>query len=391
MKWLGLLTGALSIKDATFDQTLDRLSREDWQLIRLSVQSEQLEALIYANLHLLRKLERLPDDFRGDLHTQYAQNQNLLLVYAYTLARLKRTLEKENIPFRLLKGMAISSRFYPDPFSRGFGDIDLWIQIEDIGRAGAILEGFGLKAFLPDYSAKTQMSFGEHHFLPDDPAGLQVEIDLHWHLTNPWLGSPLRTIQPVPEQELFERPEMVTITGQPFPTLTPTDTLYHLCLHARAGHVIVPWNRLIDIHFVARSGLINWEELNNLSRKSNTQTILWRTFDLIDQAFDSNYNAQLAWKPGWIHRFLIEKVLYFPGSKAPGKGKNDHNLNWILGYLVLLPDLKSLVKLFSWLIWPPEDWFQQRYNLNTRANLIRGRFKYLAKIPLLVFSKIRRG
>ena len=54
-------------------------------------------------------------------------------------------LTQADVEFIWMKGAALAYTVYPNPACRGRGDLDLWIQLEQLSLATAVLQGLGYR------------------------------------------------------------------------------------------------------------------------------------------------------------------------------------------------------------------------------------------------------
>jgi hypothetical protein len=76
----------------------------------------------------------------------------------------------------LLKGPAVASWLYDQPWERGYSDVDLLVAPEDHGRAEEVLEALG-------YHVWTVERESLHHASTWTRSGIRAaEVDLHWRV-----------------------------------------------------------------------------------------------------------------------------------------------------------------------------------------------------------------
>ncbi|HYO49451.1 MAG TPA: nucleotidyltransferase family protein [Chloroflexia bacterium] len=380
--WLALLAGARPLSAPELAEAVAGLTDEQWDnLLRLMV-AERLAPMVATYLQAQGVFGKVLASVRDRLSAVQRRNQANFAQQAYALARLARALNEAAIPFRLLKGLAVAAQAYPAPTARSVGDLDIWVASGDVPRAEAVLNQLGLRRVSSAYSPEFTAAFGgQLEFSPLGQLDLPASVDLHWHLSNAWWVRPSLTI---PEGRIFARAQQVSIAGESYPTLTPTDTLFHLCLHATAGHHFQGLRCLVDILFMAKTGQVDWHALNALSQASGTQVILWRTFELVDELFGSNYRANVTQAPpGWQRR-LVRRVLPPPAPGTPPPSAGPDALGLVVPHLVLLPHLHSMARAILRVVWPSWRWLKLRYGLHGRKALLSARARHLARLRFLL-------
>lgn len=141
-------------------------------------------------------------------------------VAARQRAYVQEALGAEGIPYLVMKGGALATRWYGDASLRPFVDIDLLVRQEDLGRARQVLiqEGYTDGPVHPT----------PHHAPPLYRQDWPAAIELHHTLTR--LAHP----EPLDFDRLYPRSIVVEDGRYRIPTLSPEDTLLHLCLHLLA-------------------------------------------------------------------------------------------------------------------------------------------------------------
>ncbi|HYO48555.1 MAG TPA: hypothetical protein VEW94_01790, partial [Chloroflexia bacterium] len=163
--------------------------------------------------------------------------------------------------------------------------------------------------------------------------------------------------------------------------------LFHLCLHATAGHHFQGLRCLVDILFMAKTGKVDWHVLNALSQASGTQVILWRTFELVDELFGTTYRANVTQAPPGWQRNLVRRVLPPPVPGAPPPSAGPDALGLVVPHLVLLPHVRSIAGAILRVVWPSGRWMKLRYGLHGRGALLSARARHLARLRFLLVRR----
>ena len=383
--WLALLAGARLVPPLELAAAVAGLADEQWDnLLRLMV-AERLAPMAATHLQAQGVFDKVPSGVRDRLSAEQRRNQANYAQQAYALARLSRALNEAAIPFRLLKGLAVAVQAYPMPTARSVGDLDIWVAPGDVARAEGVLRRLGLRRVSSAYSPEFTAAFGgQLEFAPRGRLDLPASIDLHWHLSNAWWVRPSLKI---PEGRIFARPQQVSIAGEAYPTLNPTGTLFHLCLHATAGHHFQGLRCLVDILFMANTGQVDWHALNALSQASGTQVILWRTFELVDELFGSNHCTNVTQAPPRWQRRLVRRVLPAPVPGTPPPSAGPDALGLVVPHLVLLPHARSMAGAILRVVWPSGRWMRLRYGLHGRKAVLSARARHLARLRFLLLRR----
>ena len=157
--------------------------------------------------------------------------------YAPRFARLKEdvfriagALEDRGIGFALLKGIAHSPAFTPDPLWRMQGDIDIWCEPHRVFEARDALLDLGYRSLgdshgrhLPPMVRETAWRWTGNYFAADLPIG----VELHYELWDEALDFiPARV-----EDDFWERRTTARLDGRQLPVLSAADALGFAALH----------------------------------------------------------------------------------------------------------------------------------------------------------------
>jgi hypothetical protein len=166
------------------------------------------------------------------------------LKYRKICSKALQALNDAGVAFLVLKGAALSEQYYPSPFLRHSGDIDLLLRQADLTRAGRLLVEKGWRR-----ERITSLVELHHRHTPPlvHPSGLPLE--LHRRLA--------ATFYSVPYEELWARSTPMTIAGANARVLSAADNLLHICLHAMGGRRGLQW--VVDaMLLVERAPDLDW-------------------------------------------------------------------------------------------------------------------------------------
>ena len=160
------------------------------------------------------------DEHRQLVQDRWAANQlHCLRVEQMLLAALD-LFDGAGIPFRLLKGVAVSHLDLPDPGWREFGDADVlvaedaWQAAVDVLNADSFFSPFHGEAGHPFEATK-----GRTFLTPD-----RLMLDVHWRLSIGGLGARRVDI-------LFDKPDTFSLGGRAVPALSRPGRLVHALVH----------------------------------------------------------------------------------------------------------------------------------------------------------------
>ena len=143
----------------------------------------------------------------------------------------------DGIPVIVLKGAYLAEAVYDDPALRTMSDADLMVRKTELTKARTILQAMGgIQQHLEDVESCCE-------YEPHLPTILvrELPVDVHWTIVIP--KGPFR----VDSSDLWDRARPATIAGVEALTLSPEDTLLHLCLHFSHKHYMSGLRFLCDI------------------------------------------------------------------------------------------------------------------------------------------------
>ena len=217
----------------------------------------------------------LDADFATRLERLARMSDFSMLYLQDRLGQTVAALQRAAIPVLLLKGTALAERYYRSYPARPMGDIDLLVPPDQLQRARACLLAAGWRWNRDP--ALDGFYEGLHHLPPlDDARGSPLYVELHRALF--FDGHPFRW----PVDDVWARAERVEqgLPGALVPE--PHDLLLHLCLHFSWSHLMRygSWRALSDVHTVAATGRIDWDELVRRAREARAGSCCYWTLAL---------------------------------------------------------------------------------------------------------------
>jgi hypothetical protein len=183
---------------------------------------------------------------------------------------LRRTFEAAGVDWLAVKGPVLAVPVHGAPDLRSYGDLDVLVPGDHLGRALAALEGIGAEVLDRNWVLLSRELKGEVHL--QLPSG--TVVDLHWHLLNEREN---RDRFPIDIGDVFRRSRSVAINRLEVPTLSPADTLVYVALHA----VVSGADRLIWLKDIER--LVALEPSTTEVLRS---AVAWRTETVLGLALD---------------------------------------------------------------------------------------------------------
>ena len=160
----------------------------DWYKLRDLARSHHIEPLVGRALKCGR-LEGAPDEIRVWFEQQVRHHEFQSLRTQVAAVQTTQVLAAHGIPSILLKGPAVSHRYYAHPGSRQNVDVDLLVREADAIRARSALEEAGFVNLSADAENLSAVHFGAYMRMIGavvcrNPRH-EVEVDLHWQAVRP--------------------------------------------------------------------------------------------------------------------------------------------------------------------------------------------------------------
>ena len=197
----------------------------DWAFLLHLVEKHRVWTVFYANIKKTGWLPLLPEDVQKSLSHQYVTVVGNNLKLCQKLLTILGLFESRHIPAVPFKGPLLAQTLYGASALRYYRDLDILVPKTCVLSArDALLEsGFSPSVYgLSGKGFSQNLKHGrECHFLhPSD----MVQIDLHWQLSVPYR-------QALDYDFCKKRLRATCFHGQDISSLSPEDTLLHLCLN----------------------------------------------------------------------------------------------------------------------------------------------------------------
>lgn len=200
----------------------------DWDYIMEEASRNEIESLLYHNLHKMDDSRNIPESAMKDLRVAYYATTSRNIRFLNELSKLLKTFNDANIEVVVLKGAALAETVYQNIALRPFGDIDLLIREDKMPDAEEILSDLGYST-PPVYPSKwhrkrhmISVRAEELHYVNQDK---NVILDLHWDLQP--RSSPFQ----IDVQKFWENTQTMKLAGVETLIFTPEHLLEHLCFH----------------------------------------------------------------------------------------------------------------------------------------------------------------
>ncbi|HEY9706496.1 MAG TPA: nucleotidyltransferase family protein, partial [Allocoleopsis sp.] len=166
-------------------------------------------------------------------------------------------LQKAGIKTTLLKGTALIVDYYQDYGIRFMDDFDIFVPVKDAIPGINLIKNLGWKS--PEIDS---YSFAFKHAM-DFQKENKYNLDLHWHIIPHCLKNN-------DDDDFWSRVILTKINDLSIYTLSPTDHLFHVCIHGSRWHEeISPIRWVADAMIIINlaGDKIDWETLVILAEK----------------------------------------------------------------------------------------------------------------------------
>jgi hypothetical protein len=167
--------------------------------------------------------QAIPAEVRAKLQQAYLMTVSRSMVLFDAFREIAAALNDRGIKAVALKGIYLAEQLYPKIGMRQFSDIDLLFRQEDVEVALEVFGELGYRMVAPAFGEVVMSVIEPAHLPPLTRKGVSVELHTRLH-------SPTQ-IYRLPEQEMADRAEEVSLQGQAFRVFEVHDLLIHLCLH----------------------------------------------------------------------------------------------------------------------------------------------------------------
>jgi hypothetical protein len=224
----------------TWEELLPR-----FDLDSLDEGSTRLVPLLERNLRRHGLKNPWEDRMRGVYRYWWAHNQLLLR----RLGALLAALEAANVATLVLKGAALSARYYGDPGLRPMNDADVLVPR---ARVGDVLPLAGRLGLTPEARVDEGFVRLRHGVSLRDAAG--NTLDLHWAIHED-------DCRPGADAHAWETAVPVEVAGVSTRILAPAPLLLHACAHGAKWATDPGLRWIADAMVIIRGGDVVWEDV----------------------------------------------------------------------------------------------------------------------------------
>lgn len=244
---------------------------------RLDAGSLRLLPLLYRNLRLLGVKDPLLNTFKGVHRRTWYENQILFR----NMSNLLCSFHDAGIQTMILKGAALAILHYRDYGLRFMSDFDILIPTEQTFIAIDLLTKQGWKPKFRTLEAFFEPLFNVRHAETFKDGGGN-ECDLHWHLL-------YECCYEHADDAFWDDAKPVELHDVTTHALSPTDQLFHVCVHGAMWNIIPPVRWVADAMMIFNTSAsdIDWNRLVALAKERCVILQVEDTLSYLDELLDA--------------------------------------------------------------------------------------------------------
>jgi hypothetical protein len=389
--------GAGALPDAA------RLAECDWARLALLAAHHGLAPILYRALR--ERAASVPAERLERLKAQYVANVFHNQLAQTCVDEVGTAFGTEQIPVIVMKGAALVRTLYEDLGLRVLGDVDLLVDERDVERAGAQLQGMGLKLIGSDH-ADQRGPLCHIHLVYCRPQPRSIPVELHWRLFEPYLpyvfdlgvvraqarplsGLPPNVLVMAPEHELAHLCVHLDRHAVTFRSLVSRkDWCELLLLPQGLGRLV--WLYDIALYLQRRSARIDWDSFVDTARRWAIDGRVYATLDLSRRALGVGpppevLRALKRSRPRFVERMAHRVVLASHRANelqrsGTARAQGAQRLTRLSGH--------ALRFAHTWIsIFPPSAYLRARYATHGAPLWLRGR--HLREVVPGLWAEIR--
>lgn len=252
-------------------ERLRRLASQsvDWTTVQTHAQTHGVVPLVSESLSE-HCPELVPDEILESLEAAHLSTATHNLKTFQELVSVLDQLQTEDIQVIPYRGPVLANDVYDELSLRQFTDLDLFVHRSDIPAIRALLVENGYTRQFERQSTTeltTEQEWAYTTFRRDYPfyhAESDTMIELHWRVLDRRFPTAIEL------EEVWDRRETTTISGQTVPVLSPEDRLLTLCVHGTRHY----WERLgwiCDVAELTGREDIDWSAVLERARAHNAE------------------------------------------------------------------------------------------------------------------------
>ena len=196
------------------------------------------------------------------------------------LSDVLRIFRDAGIPTMLLKGTALTLRYYKDRGLRPMGDFDVQVPVERRRQAIELLTQAGWRSKNRTVARLTDAVLGVWHAQAFEDSRHRP-VDLHWHTLS-------HHLTPDADQDFWAGAQPIDVDGIPSAVLNHTDQLIHVCVHGACAGAVIRVRWVADALTMLREEgeVVDWSRLLDVAVRRRLTLPLRRALGYLRERFD---------------------------------------------------------------------------------------------------------
>jgi hypothetical protein len=339
------------------------LDPETWRVLTAEVRRQRIEGLLAAAVSTgaLPVTESQHEEIREAARSRAGVDLHL----GRHLLTAASMLEAAKVGFRVLKGLAWSHAYYPDPSWRGTGDVDILVAAADWYTALEVLGDAGARRSVPELGVGFDRRFGKEATLVSVSGW---EIDLHRTLVVGPFGLWTDT------DDLFRGADTVTIGGVDIPVLGPNEAFLHACYNAALGDDPPRLIAVRDVCQLVLSNRLHPGAVAATARRWRGQSVVARAVSLARDVLGVDLGDHPVTGPFAGFRPSLKDRSLLASYRGPGRGYTSQ-----LTAIVALPDSRERLAYLRALARPQPSYLAARGLPSPLAHVGHGARRMMAR------------
>ena len=322
------IVGVIKNVETELDQDIpvlaEALTQQDWDEVACLAKRHRIEAQVGATVAMLSN-DIVPEHIRSNFSKIYRKNVFYGMQLRAEIHGLSKKLSEAKLDHILLKGPAVSSRFYKDPNQRTEIDIDFWIDQQDFLKTRELLFSSGYRQLYPEFieqercvgmlkSVQNSVTFGH----PD----IKICVDLHWRMHRN------QALLDLDFKHEMSSASIMSIAGRDVKILSQVAHIHYLICHG-AKHAWFRMKWLADLQRICAVMTDKEEQaLYDMSVQHGTLRMIGTSLVLLeavlgDQIADINLDRWRPYADKPLLKYISSQLLSANGYTA------SHTVSWM--------------------------------------------------------------
>jgi hypothetical protein len=336
-----------------------------WRVLTAEVGQQRIEGLLAAAA--ARGALAVTEDQHEEIRDAARSRAGVDLKLGRDLLTAASVLRAAGVAFRVLKGLAWSHAYYPDPSWRGTGDVDLLVAADDWYTALDALGDAGARRSIPELNVGFDRRFGKEATLVSASGW---EIDLHRTLVVGPFGLWTDT------DDLFRGADTVIIGGVDLPVLGPDEAFLHACYNAALGDDPPRLIAVRDVCQLALSDRLDPGAVAATARRWRGRAVVARALSLAREVLGVDLGDRPVTEPFAGFRPSLRDRSLLASYRGPGRGYTSQ-----LTAVVALPGSRERLAYLRAVARPQPSYLAARGLPSPLAHVGHGARRMLARPP----------